>query len=246
MGERRKTLNIWLKRTRDKDGVEGSRPRTQKISEAKDNPLEDGPFLGQGHRRKCSPKKENNNVFKKFFFRCSQKNKIKKSPKKQVFLQKKIYKILRIPKLLLFSSREQGNFRGLKASRPRTSKCVLEDSTSVNRMYQNWKTVESWKQNEPCKTLWSDLSTESLSAKRNSKEEEPDLWNQPLVPISAGPAPRGGIPGPCLPNDCLCAPSEDCAPKKLTRSGLLECKSRPKTPKLVLIALEFASKNCFS
>ena len=32
---------------------------------------------------------------------------------------------------------------------------------------------------------------------------------------------------------------------KLTRSGLLECKSRPKTPKLVLIVLEFASKNCF-
>ena len=123
-----------------------------------------------------------------------------KSPKKQVFLQKTIHKILRIPKILLFSSREQSNFRGLEASRPRTSKCVLEDSTSVNGMYQeNWKTVESWKQNVPCKTLWSDLSTESLSAKRNSKKEEPDFWNQPLVPISAGPAPRGDIPGPCLP-----------------------------------------------
>ena len=30
------------------------------------------------------------------------------------------------------SSRGQGNFRGLEASRPRTSKCVLEDSTSAN------------------------------------------------------------------------------------------------------------------
>ena len=37
------------------------------------------------------------------------------------------------------------------------------------------------------------------------------------------------------PSDCLCPPkqklcplSEDCAPKKLTGSGLLECKSRPK------------------
>ena len=28
-------------------------------------------------------------------------------------------------------------------------------------------------------------------------------------------------------------------------SGLLKCKSRPKAPKLALIALEFASKNCF-
>ena len=44
---------------------------------------------------------------------------------------------------MLSSSRGQGNFRGLEASRPRTSKCVLEDvleakdvledSTSVNR-----------------------------------------------------------------------------------------------------------------
>ena len=68
-----------------------------------------------------------------------------------------------------------------------------------------------------------------------------------------GLAPRGGdIPGPCSLNECLCPlkrkwcpfPSEDCAPKKLTRSGLMECKSRPKTPKLVFIALEFASKNC--
>ena len=36
-------------------------------------------------------------------------------------------------KIALFSSRGQGNFRGLEASRlrPRTSKCVLEDFTSV-------------------------------------------------------------------------------------------------------------------
>ena len=54
-----------------------------------------------------------------------------------------------------------------------------------------------------------------------------------------GSAPRGAFRGRASP------PSEDCAPKKLTRSGLLECKSRPKTPKMVLIVLEFASKNCF-
>ena len=40
-----------------------------------------------------------------------------------------IFKILTIPKIVLSSSRGQGNFRGLEASRPRprTSKCVLED-----------------------------------------------------------------------------------------------------------------------
>ena len=41
-----------------------------------------------------------------------------------------------VQKIVLSSSRGQGNFRGLEASRPRTSKCVLEakdvleDSTS--------------------------------------------------------------------------------------------------------------------
>ena len=34
-------------------------------------------------------------------------------------------------KIVLTSSRGQGYFRGLEASRPRTSKCVLEDSTST-------------------------------------------------------------------------------------------------------------------
>ena len=51
----------------------------------------------------------------------------------------------------------------------------------------------------------------------------------------ADPAPRGGIAGPC-PQMTACAPpnenyaprGEDCALKKLTGSGLLECKSRPK------------------
>ena len=36
-----------------------------------------------------------------------------------------------VQKIVLSSSRGQGNFRGLEASRPRTSKCVLEDSTSA-------------------------------------------------------------------------------------------------------------------
>ena len=66
----------------------------------------------------------------------------------------KMYKIIMIQTIVLSSSRGQGNFRRLKASRPRISKCVLENSTSVNGMWQkNWKTVESWKQNVPSKTL---------------------------------------------------------------------------------------------
>ena len=48
------------------------------------------------------------------------------------------HKISTVQKIVLSSSRGQGNFRGLEASRPRTSKCVLEakdvlkDSTSDN------------------------------------------------------------------------------------------------------------------
>ena len=61
------------------------------------------------------------------------------------------------------------------------------------------------------------------------------------------PAPRGGIPEPCPPkwllvpptNENCAPPSEDCAPKKLTGSGLLECISRPETPNLVFTASIF-------
>ena len=77
MGERRKTLNIWLKRTRDRDGVEGTRLEAtdKKISEAKDSPFEDRPVLGQGHRRKCSQKKIM--FLKTFFSRVLKKTKSK-------------------------------------------------------------------------------------------------------------------------------------------------------------------------
>ena len=37
---------------------------------------------------------------------------------------------------------------------------------------------------------------------------------------------------PSQNKNCAPPPNEDCAPKKLTGSGLLECKSRSKTPKL--------------
>ena len=45
-------------------------------------------------------------------------------------------KISTIQKMVLSSSRGQGNLRGLEASRPRTSKSVLEDSTSVPDLYK--------------------------------------------------------------------------------------------------------------
>ena len=129
--------------------TQGSRPRTQKISRPRPrtDPLE---AKDQGHRRKCSQKKRSSN----FFFRRSQKKVFK-----NFFHAKKVFKkflsgdlYLRKPKkrslqifrkvsgvfqrnfngskIVLSSSRGQGNFRGLEASRPRTSKCVLEDSTS--------------------------------------------------------------------------------------------------------------------
>ena len=42
------------------------------------------------------------------------------------------------------------------------------------------------------------------------------------------------------PNDCLCPPpARTVSPKKLIGSGLPECKSRPETSKIVLIASEF-------
>ena len=138
----------WQKIT-DRGGVEDTtleaRPRTQKNFEAKDRPSRG---QGQGHRRKCSPKKEG---FQKNFFKRSQKKVFK-----NFFQAKKVFKKffsgnfhLRETKkrsLQIFcevsgafqqnfnssknsaaSSRGQSSFQGLEASRPRTSKSVLED-----------------------------------------------------------------------------------------------------------------------
>ena len=71
-------------------------------------------------------KKEKKRSSQKFFKRFPQKNVFQK-------IFQALHKILTIQKIVLSSSREQANFRGLEASRPRprTSKCVLEDSTSA-------------------------------------------------------------------------------------------------------------------
>ena len=135
------------------------RPGTQKKSEAKakDSPCEDRPSWGQGQecsRPRPRTKDTGANVLQKkssiFFQALSKKNILqnnffRRSPKQQVFkiIFQAIYKIFTIQKVLLSSSRGQGNFRGLEASRlsprtwpsrPRTSryvpKDVLKDSTS--------------------------------------------------------------------------------------------------------------------
>ena len=119
-----------------RSGVEDTRleakaKNTQKFeAKSKDNPSEDRPSRGQGHKRKCSLKKK---VFKNFFSgdlrkkRSSQKF-FRQSQKKNVFhtIFQALHKIITIQKIMLSSSRRQTNFRGVEASRPRTSKCVLE------------------------------------------------------------------------------------------------------------------------
>ena len=114
------------------------RPRTDPL-EAKD----------QGHRRKCSQKKDlqkffsgdlkkknlekifsNEKGLQKIFFRRSLLEETKKTSL-QIF--RKVSGVFQRnsngSKIVLSSSRGQGNFGGLEASRPRprTSKCVLED-----------------------------------------------------------------------------------------------------------------------
>ena len=107
-----------------------SRPRTGMLeAKAKD----------QGHKAQVLSKKKFSGDLqkkkKKKKRRSSQKF-FKRSPLKNVFQKifQALHKILTFQKIVLSSSRGQANFRGLEASRPRprprTSKCVLEDSTS--------------------------------------------------------------------------------------------------------------------
>ena len=124
--------------------TQGSRPRTQKKSEAKakDSLSEDRRSRGQGPRTQAQ-------VLSKKKKRSSQKF-FKRSPLKNVFqtIFQPLHKILTFQKIVLSSSRGQANFRGLEASRPRprTSNCVLEakdvleDSTSAYKAlkFENW------------------------------------------------------------------------------------------------------------
>ena len=133
--------------------TQGSRPRTQKDFEAK---AKDRPSrgLGQGPRTQTqvfSKKKRSSKffsgdlkkkVFKKFFRRKRSskiffRRSLLEETKKKIFAEFP-QGFWRFPtkfqrfKIVLSSSRGQGNFRGLEASRPRprTSKCVLEAKDS--------------------------------------------------------------------------------------------------------------------
>ena len=135
--------------------TQGSRPkpRTQKKSEAKakDSPSEDRSYRGQG--QEYSTPRTQAQMFcqrkgvQNFFQAFSKKKGLQKIfsgnlQKDQVLkiIFQAIYTLLTNQKIVLSSSRRQGNFRGLEASRPRprTSKCVLEardileDFTSAN------------------------------------------------------------------------------------------------------------------
>ena len=106
--------------------TQGSRPRIQKNFEAK---AKDRPSQGQGLRRKCSPKKkvfkiffEAQKVFKNFF---SGDLYLKKPKTRSLQIFRKVFGVFQRnfngSKIVLSSSRGQGNFRGREASRPRTS-----------------------------------------------------------------------------------------------------------------------------
>ena len=103
---------------------------------AKDSLSEDRHSRGQG--QECSrprPRTKDTSASALQKKRRSSQKFFKRSPQKNVFQKifQALHKILTIQKIVLSSSRGQANFRGLEASRPRprTSKCVLEDSTSV-------------------------------------------------------------------------------------------------------------------
>ena len=103
--------------------TQGSRPRTQKKSEAKDSLSEDRHSRGQGQecsRPRPRTKDTSASALRKKKKRSSQKF-FMRSPQKNVFQKifQPLHKILTIQKIVLSSSRGQANFRGLEASKPR-------------------------------------------------------------------------------------------------------------------------------
>ena len=127
--------------------TQGSRPRTAfprtDTLEAKDR---NAWGQGQGPRTQAQVLSKKKKRSSQKFFRGELQKKMKRSSQKffkrssqkNVFQKnfQPLHKILTIQKIVLSSSRGQANFRGLEASRPRprTSKCVLEDSTSGRKL----------------------------------------------------------------------------------------------------------------
>ena len=117
MGERRKTLNIWLKRTRNRGGVEGTR------LEAKDTKNIRGqrqPFRGQTLSRArtqaqvFSKKNNNNNVFKKNFSGVLKKPKSKNLQKSKFFYKKRSTKFKGFQKYCCSRAENRAIFEDLK------------------------------------------------------------------------------------------------------------------------------------
>ena len=91
------------------------------------------------------------NIFKNFFQGISKKKVFKKFFSGDLHLRKTkkglrkfsarflafSNEISTVQKIVLSSSRGQGNFRGLEASRPRTSKCVLEDVLEAKDVFKD-------------------------------------------------------------------------------------------------------------
>ena len=141
------------------------RPRTDTL-EAKDR---NARGQGQGPRTQSQVlSKKKKKVFTKIFQAISKKKKkrssqkfFKRSPLQNVFQKifQALHKILTFQKIVLSSSRGQANFRGLEASRPRprtwpsrprTSKCVLEDVLEAKDVLE-----DSTSGNQGCRSLLS-------------------------------------------------------------------------------------------
>ena len=160
-------LMLILSNVNIRGGVEdtGLEAKDTKNFEAKDRPSR-----GQGHRRKCSPKKKKRRSSKIFFRR--KRSSIQKIFSGNFYLRKPKKGLCRfsarflafsdeistVQKIVLSSSRGQAKFQGLEASRPRTSKCVLEakyalvDSTSGNYLDECPKFFEKKIKLSYCKT----------------------------------------------------------------------------------------------
>ena len=114
--------------------------------QGQDSPSEDRPSRGHGRNARGQgqgPRTQAAGVVKKKGLHKNFSGDLKKkrsfnhifsrAPENSVFnkIFQALYKILTYPKIVLSSSQGQGNFQGLEASKQRTSKHVLEDSTSA-------------------------------------------------------------------------------------------------------------------
>ena len=171
-------IYLLMYQTEVESRTQGSKPRPRTALwrtdplMAKDRNAQ-GQGKNQGHRRECSPKKRSTKFFfkKKVIFQTISKRR-KKGPQKfflgdlQKRKTKKVFakfsarflafsnKILTVQKIVLFSSRGQGNFRGLEVSRPRprtwpsrprASKCVLEVVLDGNDVHKDSTFDTRWR-----------------------------------------------------------------------------------------------------